>query len=234
MADLIAPHGASAELVDRTVPQAEVESFKAAAAKLPKLPVSDADLSTVYRFADGALSPLTGPMSSAVYNRVLDESVIEHEGKLFAWTIPLALPVTADLAASLKPGQTVALVNTAGAVVGTLDINDVYAWDKPRYIKSVYLTDRTDHPGADMVLKGDADKTHLVGGTVRVLPQPKHAAASANMCSRRARSANCWRARAGIGSWRFRPATRCIGPMNTLWFMASKRCFAKATTPARP
>ena len=26
-----------------------------------------------------------------------------------------------------------------------------------------------------MVLKGDADKTHLVGGTIRVLPQPKNA-----------------------------------------------------------
>ncbi len=25
-----------------------------------------------------------------------------------------------------------------------------------------------------MVLKGDADKTHLIGGTIRVLPQPKH------------------------------------------------------------
>ena len=25
-----------------------------------------------------------------------------------------------------------------------------------------------------MVLKGDADKTHLLGGTIRVLPQPKH------------------------------------------------------------
>jgi sulfate adenylyltransferase len=174
MADLIAPHGASADLVDRTVPAAEVEAFKAQAAKLPKLPVSDADLSTVYRFADGALSPLTGPMSGAVYNRVLDESVIEHQGKLFAWTIPLALPVASELAATLKAGQTVALVNSAGAVVGTLEISDVFPWDKPRYLKSVYLTERTDHPGADMALKGDADKTHLVGGTVRVLPQPKH------------------------------------------------------------
>ncbi len=25
-----------------------------------------------------------------------------------------------------------------------------------------------------MVLKGDADKTHLIGGTIRVLPQPKN------------------------------------------------------------
>ena len=67
-----------------------------------------------------------------------------------------------------------ALTNSAGTIVATLDISDVFEWDKPRYIKSVYLTERTDHPGADMVLKGDADKTHLLGGTIRVLPQPKN------------------------------------------------------------
>ncbi len=67
-----------------------------------------------------------------------------------------------------------ALVNSAGTIVATLDVTDVFPWDKPRYLKSVYLTERTDHPGADMVLKGDADKTHLIGGKIRVLPQPKH------------------------------------------------------------
>jgi sulfate adenylyltransferase len=74
----------------------------------------------------------------------------------------------------LKAGQRVALVNSAGKTVATLDLSDVFEWDKPRYLKSVYLTERTDHPGADMVLKGDADKTHLIGGKIRVLPQPKN------------------------------------------------------------
>ncbi len=60
--------------------------------------------------------------------------------------------------------------------MATLDVKDVYEWDKSRYIQSVYQTDRTDHPGADMVLKGDADKTHLIGGEIRVLPQPKNPA----------------------------------------------------------
>ena len=174
MSDLIAPHGGLKEPVCCTVGADEIDAFKAQAASLAKVPVSDADLSTVYRFGDGALSPLTGPMDQATYNRVLDESVIEHDGKLYAWTIPIALPVTAELAATLKPGQTVALVNSAGDVVATLELSDVYEWDKPRYLKSVYLTDRFDHPGADMVLKGDADKTHLVGGKIRVLPQPKN------------------------------------------------------------
>lgn len=174
MADLIPPHGGLSEPVSRTVGAAEIDAFVAAAAKLPQVPVSDADLSTVYRFGDGALSPLSGPMDSKTYNRVLEEAYIEHNGRRYAWTIPLALPVTGELAARLKSGQEVALANSAGKVVATLKISDVFPWDKARYLKSVYGTERTDHPGADMVLKGDADKTHLIGGEIRVLPQPKN------------------------------------------------------------
>jgi len=173
MADLVPPHGGLTEPVSCIVPDGERAAFLAAAEKLPRVPVSDADLSSVYRFGDGALSPLTGPMDRATYERVLDESVIEHGGKRWAWTIPIAFPVTTDLAGRLGKGQTVALVNGGGQVVATLAISDVFPWDKQRYLASVYGTERTDHPGGDMVLKGDADKTHLVGGTLRVLPQPK-------------------------------------------------------------
>jgi len=174
MPALVPVHGGLSEPVTRTVPADQIASFLAHAKTLTTVPVSDADLSTVYRLGDGGLSPLTGPMDSKTYNRVLDESVIEHNGKLYAWTIPLALPVTAELAARLKPGQEVALVNSSGQIVAVLELSDVFPWDKARYLKSVYLTDRTDHPGGDMVLKGDADKTHLLGGTIHVLPQPKH------------------------------------------------------------
>jgi len=176
MADLIPPHGGLSTPRSLTVAPAEAEAFRARAGSLAKVPVSDADLSTVYRFGDGALSPLAGPMDRATYDRVLDEEHIVHDGRTYAWTIPLSLPVTAELARTLKAGQEVALVNTAGAVVAVLALTDVFPWDKMRYLKSVYGTERTDHPGADMVLTGDADKTHLVGGTIRVLPQPTHPA----------------------------------------------------------
>ncbi len=174
MSHLPPPHGGLTDPVCRAAPSDQIAVVKAEAAGLIKVPVSDADLSTVYRFGDGALSPLTGPMDSVVYNQVLDHAFIEHGGKRFAWTIPLSLPVTTELAGKLSAGQRVALTNIAGEVVATLDVNDVFAWDKPKYIRCVYLTERTDHPGADMVLKGDADKTHLVGGTISVLPQPKN------------------------------------------------------------
>jgi sulfate adenylyltransferase len=174
MGDLIPLHGGLTEPVSCTVPESERPAFAGQAATLRRLPVSDADLSTVYRFGDGGLSPLTGPMDRTTYERVLDACYIEHEGRRYAWTIPLSLPVTAALAAELDKGETVALVNGGGTIVGTLEISDVFPWEKMRYLKSVYGTERIDHPGADMVLKNDADKTHLVGGRVRVLPQPRH------------------------------------------------------------
>jgi len=175
MVDLVPPHGGLVEPVDRTVEEGAIPDFLAEAEKLVRVPVSDADLSTVYRFGDGALSPLVGPMDSAAYDRVLEESVIEHNGNLYAWTIPLALPVTAEQAKRLSPGQRVALTNNGAKIVAALDITDVFPWDKRKYLSKVYLTDRTDHPGADMVLVGDGDKSYLLGGSIRVLPQPRPA-----------------------------------------------------------
>jgi sulfate adenylyltransferase len=98
MADLIAPHGGLSEPICRTVPAAEIDGFLAEARTLAQVPVSAGDLSTVYRFGDGTLSPLTGPMNSTVYHQVLDECYVVSNGQKYAWTIPLAFPVTADLA----------------------------------------------------------------------------------------------------------------------------------------
>ncbi|MDR1923205.1 MAG: sulfate adenylyltransferase [Planctomycetaceae bacterium] len=172
--NLIEPHGGITDLVNQTTSNAELEYFNAHAAQLLKVPVSDADLSTIYRIGDGTLSPLTGPMNKDVFNTVLEESIIEHSGKKYAWTIPLSLPITESLSREIKPEQEVAIVNNNGTVVAILAVSSVFRWDKQHYLKKVYLTDRNDHPGADMVLKQDADKTHLLGGTILVLPQPKN------------------------------------------------------------
>ena len=164
MPDLIPPHGGLTEPINRIV--AELPKFT------KSIVLSDADLSSLYRFGDGGLSPLTGPMTGAEWNKVLDEEVIEHNGKKYAWTIPIAFPITDAEAASIKVGETVGLLNSKGETVGTLDVKDVYPWDKAKYIKSVYATERTDHPGGHMVTKDE--RTRLVGGDVSVKAQPKH------------------------------------------------------------
>jgi sulfate adenylyltransferase len=172
MPDLTRPHGGLSEPVSRNVPAEEAAAFRARAAALPRVPVSDADLSTLYRLGDGGLSPLTGPMDRETFRRVLDEEVLVQGGKKYAWTIPLSFPVEEALAKTLKPGQTVALVDGRNEVVGSLEVRDVFPWDKAHYVRSVYGTERFDHPGGRMVQNDP--RTHLLGGEVRVLPQRKH------------------------------------------------------------
>ncbi|MDR2345414.1 MAG: sulfate adenylyltransferase [Planctomycetaceae bacterium] len=169
----IEPHGGEIELVNCTVPSHAIESVKLRISDSLKVPVSDADLSTIYRFADGTLTPLDGPMNEDTFNRVLDESIIEINAKKYAWTIPISLPVTKENADKIKLDDEVAVVNSANEIVAALKVTSKFYWDKMKYLKNVYLTDRTDHPGADMVLKQDADKTFLLGGKIAVLPKQK-------------------------------------------------------------
>src|SRR5476651_411066 len=100
MPDLILPHGG--ELINRTVSANEAADFRAKAPCTTAIPVSDADLSTLYRIADGGLSPLTGPMTKAEYQRVLEEEVVVRNGQKYAWTIPLSFPIEETLAKTLQ------------------------------------------------------------------------------------------------------------------------------------
>jgi len=172
MSDLIPVHGGLDAPVDQTVPAERTAEFTKEATGLKVVRVDDADLSSVYRFGDGALSPLTGPMNKEQWHKSLETGTLEHNGKAYAWTIPISLPIAADEASSLKVGQKVQLQDSAGRLVGVLKINDIFPYDKPKYVNSVYQTERTDHPGGRMVTNDTREM--LLGGEVDVLPQPKH------------------------------------------------------------
>jgi sulfate adenylyltransferase len=168
--DLVPVHGGLAEPVDRIIPLKERRRFLAEAEQLPSLRVTRADLSTVYRLADGALSPLEGPMDAESWHRVLDESVVLSGGRRYAWTIPLSLPVADEEARRLARGGAAAVRNEDGEVVAMLEELDLFEWDKEKYLKRVYRTDRHDHPGGAAV-RGDP-RGRLAGGRLRALPQP--------------------------------------------------------------
>jgi len=170
--DLVPVHGGLAEPVDRVIPLSERKKLLAEAARLPKLQVTKADLSTLHRIADGTLSPLEGPMKRDVHHGVLEEQRIVVGGKPYAWGIPLSFPVTDEEARGLSSGASAALCDESGAVVAILDDLEVFAWDKARTVERVYRTPRTDHPGGRMVEQDP--RTRLVGGSLRALPQVFH------------------------------------------------------------
>ncbi len=181
--DLVPVHGGLSEPVDRIVSLKQRRRFLAGAERLPSIHVTNADLSTVHRLADGTLSPLEGPMTSEAWHRVLDEHVVLSGGGRYAWGIPLSLPVTDAEARSLSRDGSAVLRDPSGRAVGIVDELEVFDWDKHVYVRSVYRTPRFDHPGGRAVERDE--RTKLVGGALRALPQERHPEYAESMLSPR-------------------------------------------------
>jgi len=162
------PHGGCG-LINRVIPEVERSSFEKKASTYKTYTISDADLSMFYRIADGALSPLEGPMDSKEFYLVLDKEVIERNGKKYAWTIPIAFPISQQEKDNFEVGETVMVRTERGETIGELEISDLYEFDKDKYNLSVYGTDRKDHPGPRIF--NDDPREYLVGGKIWALPQ---------------------------------------------------------------
>jgi len=155
-------HGGLSEPVNRLV-----DAVDPSWSGLPTVDVNDNDRTSLYRIADGTLSPLIGPMTKDDYDAVLQQGSIERGGTRWAWTIPIMLPIEAGDVGKCSIGSNVAL-SFEGKVFGKLSVESVFDWDKDRFIQGVYGTDRKDHPGAR--LWTEDPRTKLVGGTITLGP----------------------------------------------------------------
>ncbi|MGH7789575.1 MAG: sulfate adenylyltransferase [Candidatus Binatia bacterium] len=169
MPDLVPVHGGLEAPVSRTVPLSRRSQFLAEAGAMPRIEMTRADLSTVYRIADGTLSPLSGPMDEDTWHAVLDTEALEFGFRRYAWTAPISFPLTDDEAKKVRVGHAAALT-FEGAIVGVLRVNSLFDWDKPKHVERFYGTKRTDHPGGHMIV--DDPRTKLIGGDLWALPQP--------------------------------------------------------------
>ncbi len=168
MPDLVPVHGGLDAPVSRTVPLSRRKQFLAEAAGLPRIELTRADLSTVYRIADGTLSPLTGAMDEETWHEVLDHDALDYGFRRYAWTAPIAFPVTDAEAEHLRIGHSAALVHE-GNVVAVLHVSSIFDWNKTKHVEKFYGTKQTNHPGGHMIM--DDPRTVLVGGEIWALPQ---------------------------------------------------------------
>lgn len=165
------PHGGCG-LIDRLIPETEKEFFLRKASTGKSYTISNGDLSIFYRIADGTLSPLVGPMDRNEFNNVLENEAIERSGKKYAWTIPVTFPVSGKESEHFEIGRTILVKDERGAAVGGLKISDIYPFDKQKYNRVIYGTDRADHPGPRIV--NDDGRGYLLGGEIWAFLEPKH------------------------------------------------------------
>ena len=159
-AGLIAPHGG--ELIDRTVTGAAAAALREEAQSLPRVHMSEKQTADLDMIASGALSPLTGFMVQADYDRVVSDMHLENG-------LPWALPVT--LSVPERPtADRLALEGHGGELLAVIDVADVFEADRMEEAAKVFRTTDDAHPGVAQVY---AEGSVLVGGQVTVFARPE-------------------------------------------------------------
>jgi sulfate adenylyltransferase len=150
---LIKPHGG--RLVDRTGERPDdVESLEVVT--LTSREVSDLDM-----IACGALSPLEGFMAREDYLGVVEEL---HLTRGVPWALPVCLAVDAA-----PRGDRVALADESGRRLATLDVLEVYDYDKEHEAERCFGTTDDAHPG---VARLYAQARQYLAGKVTVFDRP--------------------------------------------------------------
>ena len=152
---LIAPHGG--RLIDRT---AAPGVTRGEAAGLPVLSLNARQLSDAQLIAQGAFSPLEGFMTSADYKSVLGGM---HLANGLPWSLPITLAVSAAQAAAVAEGKRAALAGPNGEIIGFIDVQERFDYDKEIEAEQVFRTTEEAHPGvAGLYASGEV----LVGGPI--------------------------------------------------------------------
>lgn len=154
---------------DHFVPEHERESLKAAAGNLTSLDLTPRQLCDLELILNGGFAPLTGFLSRADYDRVVEEMRLAN-GAL--WPIPVTLDVKAEFAEKLSAGQSIALRDQEGVILATLEVSDIWQPDKRREAEKVFGADDAAHPAVRYL--HNVAGAYCIGGRVTGLSQPTH------------------------------------------------------------
>ncbi|GAW31066.1 sulfate adenylyltransferase [Carboxydocella sp. JDF658] len=154
-------------LVNRVLTGPEREEALTRLEKAEKILLGAKELSDLEMLAVGAFSPLTGFMTQEDYRRVVAEMRLA-DGQI--WSMPITLSVSAEQAASLKPGQEVALVGADQTIYGLLQVEEVYSYDKREEARQVFRTEDEAHPGVKRLYE---QGEYLVGGPIWLVNRPR-------------------------------------------------------------
>jgi sulfate adenylyltransferase len=161
------PHGGVLKELYLGESAAEEEKLKAQA--YPSWDLTERQLCDIELILNGAFSPLDGFLTRHEYDSVLRDMRLPS-GLL--WPIPVTLDVTPRFADQVDAGKTIALRDREGAVIATMEIEDIWTPDKALEAAAVFATEDVAHPGVDYLM----NYAHVVyiGGRLRGVEPPIH------------------------------------------------------------
>lgn len=142
----IAPHGG--HLVNRIATPAQRQEFLGLSEKLPRIELTNRSVSDLQMIAIGGFSPLIGFMEQKDYETVVTDMRLANN---LPWSVPVTLPVSEEIADTLKEGSWVRLDDPNGKFIGVLELTQKYRYNKAHEVVNVYRTDDVKHPGVKVV-----------------------------------------------------------------------------------
>ena len=149
--------------------EAGIAALKAAAAALPSWDLNPRQSCDLEMLLNGGFSPLAGYLGRADYARVLAEMRLA-DGTV--WPLPVVLDVTEAFAATVEPGQPVALRDAEGVLLAVLEVSDKWQPDRAAEAQAILGTTDERHPGAYDLLHNR--NPVVLGGRVRGVALPTH------------------------------------------------------------
>ncbi len=150
---LIKPHGG--DLVGRVLTGEPRQALIDALQTCPSVTLKPWEVADFEMIATGALSPLCGFMGLADYTSTLRDMRLADG---LPWTIPVTLRVE-----ERPRADRFALRNSDGALLGVIEVSDVFKGDRAEEARAIYRTEDTNHPGVRRLLDSGG---YVVGGKI--------------------------------------------------------------------
>jgi sulfate adenylyltransferase len=167
MNQLIEPHGGA--LANLLVDAERAALLKNIALNLQDITLNERQLCDFELLASGVFSPLAGFMKGPDYASVLDRMRLQDNT---LWPLPICLDVSETKARRLEVGQSVAIRDPEGFLLGVLNVEDIWPIQKEKEARLVFGTTDSAHPGVNYLFNRIADC--YVGGSLEVTSLPLH------------------------------------------------------------
>lgn len=166
MFDSIKPHGGF--LVNRIANEEEKEEIKEKSKFMKRIVLNNREISDLYMISIGAFSPLEGFVGKKDYINILENMRLSNG---IVWPIPVTLSISEEEKEEIKNEERVLLTNLKGEIIGFIEVEEIYEYDKEREAKFVYKTTDLNHPGVKYLYEsGD----YLISGKIKMIKEPVH------------------------------------------------------------
>lgn len=163
---MIEPHGG--ELVDRVVGNEHAEQLRSEASGQLAIHLNVGGYQDLINLSNGRYSPLKGFMTRNDLLKVVHDMTLE-DGTV--WPLPIILDISPEKANTLDLGIKAGLKDPSGQLIGAIDIDQIYKYNKSDLAVGVFGTDDEGHPGVQDFYNRD---DFLVGGDVYVFTHQRY------------------------------------------------------------